>query len=170
MLLSSPPSPEDSRLACLNRIPIAVAAGRINRSQIFDFSSLMDERNWQFTMFHRCPAKRHTQSNDPSNGTFVASNVRIHECTPFGGDHDSPSSQAASATRAFPCISKRYISLVIQAVPRETQARDLDRCVSFLSRPPHRAFPCISQRYLSLVIWAHSRRYTTCDLSGNDSL
>ena len=43
VLLSSPPSPEDSRLACLNRIPIAVAAGRINRSQIFDFSSLMDE-------------------------------------------------------------------------------------------------------------------------------
>ena len=42
-------------------------------------------------MFHRCPAKRHTQSNDPSNGTFVASNVRIHECTPpRGGDHDSP--------------------------------------------------------------------------------
>lgn len=119
MLLSSPPSPEDSRLACLNRIPIAVAAGRINRSQIFDFSSLMDERNWQFTMFHRCPAKRHTQSNDPSNGTFVASNVRIHECTPSqGGDHDSPSSQAALATRAFPCISKRYISLVFQALPR----------------------------------------------------
>ena len=81
VLLSSPPRPEASRLACLNRIPIAVAAGRINRSQIFDFSSWMDERNWQFTMFHRCPAKRHTQSNDPSNGTFVAS----------GGDHESPS-------------------------------------------------------------------------------
>ena len=41
-------------------------------------------------MFHRCPAKRHTQSNDPSNGTFVASNVRFHECTPVGGDHESP--------------------------------------------------------------------------------
>ena len=83
VLLSSPPRPEASRLACLNRIPIAVAAGRINRSQI---------RNWQFTMFHRCPAKRHTQSNDPSNGTFVASNVRFHECTPpRGGDHESPS-------------------------------------------------------------------------------
>lgn len=92
VLLSSPPRPEASRLACLNRIPIAVAAGRINRSQIFDFSSWMDERNWQFTMFHRCPAKRHTQSNDPSNGTFVASNVRFHECTPpRGGDHESPS-------------------------------------------------------------------------------
>ena len=51
VLLSSSPRPEASRLACLNRIPIAVAAGRINRSQIFDFSSLMDERNWQFTMF-----------------------------------------------------------------------------------------------------------------------
>ena len=89
VLLSSPPRPEASRLACLNRIPIAVAAGRINRSQIFDFSSW---RNWQFTMFHRCPAKRHTQSNDPSNGTFVASNVRFHECTPpRGGDHESPS-------------------------------------------------------------------------------
>ena len=73
-------------------------------------------------MFHRCPAKRHTQSNDPSNGTFVASNVRIHECTPSqGGDHDSPSSQAALATRAFPCISKRYISLVFQALPRRQQ-------------------------------------------------
>lgn len=43
-------------------------------------------------MFHRCPAKRHTQSNDPSNGTFVASNVRNHECAPpSGGDHGSPS-------------------------------------------------------------------------------
>lgn len=84
VLLSSSPRPEASRLACLNRIPIAVAAGRINRSQIFDFSSWMDERNWQFTMFHRCPAKRHTQSNDPSNGTFVASNVRTHESTPEG--------------------------------------------------------------------------------------
>ena len=134
VLLSSPPRPEASRLACLNRIPIAVAAGRINRSQIFDFSSLMDERNWQFTMFHRCPAKRHTQSNDPSNGTFVASNVRIHECTPSqGGDHDSPSSQATLATRAFPCISKRYISLVFQALPRRhTGRRDLDRW--FLTR------------------------------------
>ena len=82
VLLSSPPRPEASRLACLNRIPIAVAAGRINRSQIFDFSSWMDERNWQFTMFHRCPAKRHTQSNDPSNGTFVASSTAdIHYAT-----------------------------------------------------------------------------------------
>lgn len=32
VLLSRLPSPEDSRLTCLNRIPIAVASGRINRS------------------------------------------------------------------------------------------------------------------------------------------
>ena len=33
-------------------------------------------------MFHRCPAKRHTHYDAPSNGTFVASNVRTQECTP----------------------------------------------------------------------------------------
>ena len=151
MLLSSPPSPEDSRLACLNRIPIAVAAGRINRSQIFDFSSLMDERNWQFTMFHRCPAKRHTQSNDPSNGTFVASNVRIHECTPSqGGDHDSPSSQAALATRAFPCISKRYISLVFQACSSTTYVLRLVRLSpTEWVFPTHRTIPLTHNLYLN---------------------
>ena len=111
VLLSSPPRPEASRLACLNRIPIAVAAGRINRSQIFDFSSWMDERNWQFTMFHRCPAKRHTQSNDPSNGTFVAS---LHL-----------SRLASYATRAFPCIPGKYISLVFKAFNRRYPLRDL---------------------------------------------
>ena len=75
----------DSRLACLNRTPIAVAAGRINRSQINWLFTSYDgwNWNWQFTMFHRCPAKRHTHYDAPSNGTFVASNVRIQENTPW---------------------------------------------------------------------------------------
>ena len=33
--------------------------------------------------FTYCPAKRHTHYDAPSNGTFVASNVRIQENTPW---------------------------------------------------------------------------------------
>ena len=131
VLLSSPPRPEASRLACLNRIPIAVAAGRINRSQIFDFSSWMDERNWQFTMFHRCPAKRHTQSNDPSNGTFVAS----------------------------PCIPGKYISLVFKAFNRRYPLRDLSGqtpCDQGSSAP--RAKPPTAHLYIWITVVEFSGR------------
>lgn len=106
----------DSRLACLNRIPIAVAAGRINRSQfpIIVIIRLLDGwKEWQFTIFHRCSVGRHTLSNDPSNGTFVASNVRIQESTPFSGDLDSPSFCSSHMTCAFPCNQGEYISFFI---------------------------------------------------------
>ncbi len=80
MLLSSPPRLL-SRLACLNRIPIAVAAGRINRSQILltvNMSSRCNE-TLKLAVYHVSPMSRDGTlflQMSVFHETFVASNVR----------------------------------------------------------------------------------------------
>ena len=111
-------------------------------------------------MFHRCPAKRHTQSNDPSNGTFVASNVRIHECTPpRGGDHDSP-----SFARLVLCTSRKslYIREVYKRLverpsnplrigPSRHRYRDLSDAFGLVDLcSTHRAYPLQARHNLNI--------------------
>jgi len=98
-----------------------VAAGRINRSQILvTLSRLLD--GWKkLATYHVSPLLRRTAHSIecPSNGTFVASNVRMQEFTPFGGDLDSPSLQPIMGSR-IPRTSGDYLSFFTWEVTPQT--------------------------------------------------
>lgn len=79
-------------------------------------------------MFHRCPVKRLTQSNVPSNRTFVASNVRVQEITHGGGDLDSPYLRCPSRrgiTSRFSLATPRnvaeYITVFMPSYPHTSR-------------------------------------------------
>ena len=77
---------------------------------------------------------------------------------PRGGDHDSPLAQPAFAGRAFPCISERYISLVIQGFRlRYTPKRIVQAAHLIGVLPAHRVNPCTSHSYNNLCIWSDHR-------------
>lgn len=71
---------------------------------------------------------------------------------PRGGDHDSPLAQPAFAGRAFPCISERYISLVIQGFRlRYTPKRIVQAAHLIGVLPAHRVNPVLPTHIITFA-------------------